>query len=581
MIYTLEQAAKLTLFDVLENSAKTYTSKVALSMVGQEPMSFTQLLEKSKKLSFHFHKLGISKGDKVAIWSVNKPNWLVAFFSLARLGAIAVPILPDFSPKEVKNILEHSGARIIIISWQLYRKMGEELKDAIDELILMKDFTIRVKENNELVKTDKFQPFCDQDDEEYKSFIPEKPNLNDLASIIYTSGTTGSSKGVMLTHQNLVVNAVQGTKIFQVLPHHSFLSILPLSHALEFTVGGILPLLSGASIHYIDKPPTANVLLPALKKVQPTCMLLVPLIIEKIYRSKIRPALTESSLKKTLMKIPAMRKLLHKVAGKRLMATFGGKIEFFGIGGAKLDEQTEIFLHDAGFPYAIGYGLTETSPLIAGCPPGKTRVGSTGPIIKGLEIKLLNPDKNTGEGEIAVKGLNVMKGYYRNEAVTKEVFTDDGYFRTGDTGTFDKDGNLYIKGRIKTMILGASGENIYPEIIEAQINNSEWVLESLVSQVKGQLVARISLNYDAIEKQWEQIKDSTMKMEEYVEKILNDLKSNINNELNKFSKISKFIEQKGDFVKTPTKKIKRYLYDNHEDNVAAAPEENGDEQEKK
>ena len=498
----------------------------------------------------------------MAIWSQNKPNWSVAFFALMQIGATAVPILPDFSIAEANNILKHSESKMLFISSSLYRKINTETIGLVDSLLLLKDFTMRVSKGDNLEKGDVFEDFCKEHEEDLNTFKPQEPAPDDLASIIYTSGTTGSSKGVMLSHRNLVANAIQSFNIFPIMKDYRFLSVLPMSHTFEFTIGTILPLSSGASVHYLDKPPTAPVLLPALKKVKPTTMLTVPLIIEKIYKSKIRPELTGTPLKAFLYnKVAPMRKLMNIIAGKKLMATFGGEISFFGIGGAKVDAETEKFLRSARFPYAIGYGLTETSPLLAGAPPESTAYRSTGPFAIGVEWRLDNKDPETGEGEIQVKGPNIMQGYYKNPEKTEEVFTKDGYFRTGDTGFVDKKGYVYIKGRIKNMILGSSGENIYPEEIEAQINQSEWVLESLVSQVRGQLVARVHFNQEALEKYWKNLRDSAVKSEQNMELFLADFKNKINKELNRFSKLGKVVEQKEEFVKTPTKKIKRYLYE--------------------
>ena len=566
MKYSFNQIEDLNLYKFIENSAKDFPDNVALSFVDEDPLIYSEFLTKIQKLSYHLHEHGIRKGDKVAIWSQNKPNWAVAFFAIVRLGAVAVPILPDFSISEVNTILKHSQSKMLFLSSALYRKINNETIGIVDSILLLKDFSMRVKTSGSLEKGDRFDAFCKEHAGDMSAFKVEDAQPDDLASIIYTSGTTGSSKGVMLTHRNLVANGIQSVGIFPIESHFRFLSVLPMSHTLEFTVGTIIALMSGAAIYYLRKPPTATVLLPALKKVKPTTMLTVPLIIEKIYKSKIRPELTGTPLKAFLYnKIPPMRKLMNVIAGKKLMATFGGELTFFGIGGAKLDSATEKFLKSAKFPYSIGYGLTETAPLLAGTDPSETVVGSTGFFVENLEAKLLNVNSETGEGEIVVKGPNVMQGYYKNEEKTKEVFTEDGFFRTGDTGIIDKKGFLFIKGRIKTMILGSSGENIYPEEIEAQINQSEWVLESLVSQAKGQLVARIVFNTEAVEKYWQNIKDSAAKSEKNMEQFINDFKNKINKELNRFSKLTKIIEQKDEFIKTPTKKIKRFLYENKED----------------
>jgi long-chain acyl-CoA synthetase len=317
----------------------------------------------------------------------------------------------------------------------------------------------------------------------------------------------------------------------------------------------------GASIHYLRKPPVASVLLPALKKVKPTIMLSVPLIIEKVYKAKIQPAFQKSAVTRFLYSIPPVRKALHKVAASKLHKTFGGKLHFFGIGGAKLDPTVERFLFEGNFPYAIGYGLTETAPLLAGAVAKNRKVGSTGLAMEGVSLRIADADPITGEGEIQAKGENVMKGYYKAPEKTREVFTEDGWFRTGDRGVFDKNNMLFIKGRIKTMIVGASGENIYPEEIESVINKMRFVLESLVVEKKGKLVAMIHLNMEELEENFKNLKiEARQFFNEKSEEILAEIHKKVNMELNKFSRIQQVILQPVPFEKTPTKKIKRFLY---------------------
>jgi long-chain acyl-CoA synthetase len=339
------------------------------------------------------------------------------------------------------------------------------------------------------------------------------------------------------------------------------LSVLPLSHTFENTLGLILPVKYGAAVNYLQKPPVASVLLAALKEVRPTIMLVVPLIVEKIYKSKILPEINGKLVTRILYKIPVFRKLLHKVAGKKLYETFGGQLKFFGIGGAKLDDNVERFLMEGGFPLAIGYGMTESSPLLAGAGVGKTRFLSTGAPMSGVQLRIANADPKTGRGEIQGKGENIMLGYYKEPEITKETFTEDGWLRTGDLGYFDKDGNLYIKGRIKNMIVGASGENIYPEEIESVINRMEYVLESLVVQQKGRLVALVHLNMEELEKKYQDMKTEAVSfLNDKTEEILKEIQRKVNENSNKFSQIQRIILQPNPFEKTPTQKIKRFMY---------------------
>jgi long-chain acyl-CoA synthetase len=282
---------------------------------------------------------------------------------------------------------------------------------------------------------------------------------------------------------------------------------------------------------------------------------------EKIFRAKIYPEFQKSAVVRTMYSFPPIRKVLHKVAAKKLHKTFGGEIKFYGIGGAKLDPTVERFLYEGNFPYAIGYGLTETSPLLAGAVGKNRKIGSTGIAMEGVKLRIANADPVTGEGEIQAKGENVMRGYYKAPDITKEVLTDDGWFKTGDRGTFDKHNRLFIKGRIKTMIVGASGENIYPEEIESVINKMRFVLESLVVEKKGKLVAMIHLNMEEIEKSFKNMKtEAKQYISEKSDEILKEIHKKVNTQVNKFSKIQKVEHQPDPFEKTPTKKIKRFLY---------------------
>ena len=385
----------------------------------------------------------------------------------------------------------------------------------------------------------------------------------DIASIIYTSGTTGFSKGVVLTHKNLVWDARQCHTIQPVDETYRFLSILPMAHTYENTLGLLLPLMYGAQVYYLDRVPTPKLLVPAMQKIRPTVVLSVPLIIEKIYKSQVLPKFTGSKWMSKLYQFAPARKLFNRLAGKKLMETFGGELKFFGIGGSKLDGTVEQFLREAKFPYAIGYGLTETAPMAAGSNPSQTFLQGVGPVMEGVQIKINDPD-NSGQGEIWIKGPNVMKGYYKRPELTAETFTEDGWFKTGDLGSFDKKNRLAIRGRIKTMILGASGENIYPEEIESIINNFRFVNESLVVENSGKLVAMVHFNMEELEKQYQRLKDQAgnykEKINDYIEEQKQELRDYVNARVNNFSKLQLVLVQHEPFEKTPTHKIKRFLY---------------------
>jgi long-chain acyl-CoA synthetase len=541
---------RLTFPGLFDKTLKNFAKRNAYAFVGEDPVNYESVNSQIQSVIAFLEKNGIEPGDRVSILSSNMPNWGIVYFAVTFMGAVVVPVLPDFSNTEVVNVLEHSGAKAIFISGNLLPRIEGFNPEFLKTGILIEDFSF--------IFTGKNSSAYDPAAVPVKQYKVEE---DDLASIIYTSGTTGRSKGVMLTHKNISFNALMGRRIQWIDESDRFLSVLPLSHTYENTLGLILPMLCGSCVYYLRKPPTPTVLLPALSEVRPTIMLTVPLIIEKIYFNKILPAFTDSKVLGLLYKIPFIRKKLNKTAGKKLMKTFGGELKFFGIGGAKLNKTVEKFLLEAKFPYAIGYGLTETAPLLAGANPAGSVLESTGPAIEGIELIIKNPNNHTGEGEIWAKGPNVMKGYYKEPGMTKEVMTPDGWFKTGDLGVLDSNHFLFIKGRSKNMIVGASGENIYPEEIESIINNFRFVVESLVIQQKGKLVALVHINIEELEKKYQTLKqDVRNQVEDKVEELLNELQVYVNSQVNKFSQVQKVVLQPVPFQKTATLKIKRFLY---------------------
>ena len=560
-----------------------YSGLPALSFVGEEPLTYADVKSHADALSEKLLALGVRKGDRVALLSQNMPNWGVSYLAITSMGAVVVPILVDFSGPEIENILSHSESRVIIVSEKQSGKLHQALPKSLKAAILADDLShisLGSLELNGRIERK----------EEVAGIVAGEalpvPAEEDLAAILYTSGTTGKPKGVMLTHRNILSNAVNTLGIQPVDQSDRLLSVLPLPHTYECTIGFIIPFMMGASVYYLDKLPTPAVLLPAMQAVKPTMMLTVPLIIEKVYQNRVKPKLTGSPVMRFLGKNRTAQKFFHKLAGKKIYKAFGGKLHFFGIGGAKLNAEAERFLRDAGFPYAIGYGLTETSPLLAGCSPKITKFQSTGFNLPGQEIKIDKPDPDTGEGEILARGPNIMKGYYKEEQVTKDVFTEDGWFKTGDLGSMDADGYLYIRGRLKNIIISPTGENIYPEDIEAVINSERHVLESLVYELKGKLVAKVHLNYEEIDQRYhhlresagesyqnfketageryQDLKDSASNLygqaQEKVKLRLQEIQHRVNSRLNRFSRLTLIEEQHEPFEKTPTKKIKRFLY---------------------
>ncbi len=541
----------------MSSSVKKFGDLPAVGFVDEKPLTYSDFDRMRNAVTALLEKLGIVPGDRVALLSANMPHWGISYFGIVSMGAIVVPILPDFSETEIQNVLTHSAASAIFVSQGLKPKIEKLKPGSLHHRIAIEDFSI--------YETTAKKVSFDENAKPEKSYTVGE---DDLAAIIYTSGTTGKSKGVMLTHKNISSNAVASRSVQEINSGDRFLSVLPLSHTYENTIGFVLPLICGASIHYIKKPPTPAVLLPALKKVRPTLMLTVPLIIEKIYRTKVLPNFQKNGFTRFLYSLPPVRKKLNAVAGKKLKETFGGELKFFGIGGAKLDKTVEKFLREAKFPYAIGYGLTETSPLLAGVNPKHTKLQSTGPPLEGVTLKIHEAGKFTGEGEIWAKGPNVMKGYYKEPGLTREVLTEDGWFKTGDLGILDDTNYLYIRGRKKNVIIGPSGENIFPEDIESVINNFKHVAESLVIQSKGKLVAMVHFNREEVESKYQHLKGEVSEyleeksdyLEEKYEELSKELRDYVNARVNKFSKIHEVWVEKEEFVKTATKKIKRFLY---------------------
>lgn len=545
-----------TIKNMIEECAELYSNNLALTTYKKPETSITfkQLNLWAKSTAAFLINNGVKKGTKVAILAESCPNWGLSYFAINMAGGIAVPILPNFSKDEVQKILDHCEAKFIFVNKANINKVvcSEQNKNNIKVIriedmsfIASKEINYLASEGFENLKGLNIQNTTITAEAESK-LTKQCPNEDDIASIIYTSGTTGTPKGVMLTNKNLVWNAkVCSTPFIKIHVGWKALSILPLSHVYEFTIGLLLILMNGASVTYLGKAPSVGSLMPALKDVRPHIMLTVPLLIEKVFRRAIQPKFKEGTKLNKLMQNRLLLKPIHQIIGKKMVKVFGGRIKFFGIGGSKLDPQVEEFLEKANFPYALGYGLTETSPFIAGCGPKDHVVGTLGKVLDGLDVRIAPED-----GEIQIKGPTVMKGYYKMPELTAEAFTQDGYFRTGDLGKFEN-GRLAINGRSKSLILGANGENIYPDTIENLINAQEYVIESLVIPDNKNLTAMVRLDIQEIQKAL-----GSINIQEFLEKI----KQDINSKLASFSRINNIKLQEQPFERTPTEKIKRYLY---------------------
>ena len=561
------QLPELTLKALFENSINAYADRPAVQFVDGDVMTYAALGQKVEEIQEVLREYGIKVGDRVALYSENMPNWSAVYFAVTTMGAVIVPILPDFHTSEAIHIAIHAECKAAFISQKLFETMLDETQPPTMNLLVILDRLFVLDKLSTPSKMDKvlkkgeeqFNKAMEKMGKEKKVEEPLVIKEEDLAAIIYTSGTTGSSKGVMLSHLNLAFDATAAQKVVDIYPEDKFLSVLPLAHTFECTVGMIIPILNGASIHYIQKVPTPTVLIKAMATVKPDFMLTVPLIIEKIYKNKVLPNFQKNIFIKTLYSIPFLRKKLNKIAGKKLIETFGGNIRFFGIGGAGVSPIVEKFLREAEFPYCIGYGLTETAPFLAGTNPTVTKYKAIGPVIPGTKLELR--DKNEeGIGTLWAKGPNVMMGYYKDPEKTAEVMDEEGWFNTEDIGYIDEDGYFFMSGRAKNIIVGPSGENIYPEQIEAAINAHTLVADSLVYDNEGVLTARVYLDYDKLDEVYGVRQKSEKKMRDKVTEILEEIRAEVNASVSSFSRIKKVVEQREEFVKTPTKKIKRYLY---------------------
>ncbi len=534
-----------TLAELARNSIEQYASKTAFSMFNAEKVTYAEAGRHIRKVQEILVSAGLQPGDKVALLSSSMPNWGICYFAVTSAAMVVVPILPDFSPEELDMILAHSEAKGLMVSDKLFTKLSKESIRRLNVVIRTKNLGVlsqRVHTPGAL----------------------GEPKPEDTAAIIYTSGTTSSPKGVMLSHGALCAQAHIFEQMFPITSDDVFLSVLPMSHTYECSIGMIYPFSLGAQVAYLDRPPTASALMPALRAVRPSVMLIVPLIIEKIYRHQVLAKFTSNTFWRTLYRIGFMRRYLHRVAGKKLMKLFGNRLRFLGIGGAKLSRDTEQFLIEARVPYGIGYGLTETAPLLAGAVPGIVRLGSTGPKAPDVELRLENINPETRQGEIVARTPSIMQGYFKNPEATQAAFTADGWFRTGDLGEFDADGFLYIKGRLKNMIVGPGGENIYPEDIESVLNSHVCIADSIVTEQEGRLVALVHFNREEIEamiadwrEEWANKREA---WEAKTEQLKQEIMEFVNAKVNRFSRISEVVEEKEEFVKTPTLKIRRFLY---------------------
>lgn len=553
----------MTLNYVLDSSCSKYKNYPAIGMAMEKPLSYGEFLERIFALAARLQNEGIVKGDHIAILGENSQNWGIAYLAVVRLGAIAVPILPDLPESDVHHILNEMQVKTLFVTQKQIEKIYELRNELKGPVITLDDYNAEIG----VVTVATFSNYLDDALISFRaiadSLVFPPVGENDLASILYTSGTSGYSKAVMLSHKNLTANAYAAAGLKKIKPGSVWLSILPMSHTYEFTCGFILPILCGGRIAYAGKTPTPAILQKLCAYEKPFAIFAVPLVLEKIYKKRVLPQIEKSSLLKGVCKFGMGRKFVYRKIGKKLLAFFGGNLQLMGVGGAALNPDVEKFLYEAQFPYLVGYGMTESAPLIAGGPAGdKTiAIGSTGKPIPGVEVKIADPDKTTGIGEITVCGANVMRGYFNDEEATEAVLTKDGWLSTGDLGFIDKKGNLYVCGRSKNVIVLSNGENVYPEAIEHKLNTYHWVVESLLVENNGQMEAWVYPDYEFIDDQTSG--SSRIDRRVYIENLLDTMRKELNEQLPKSSRLAKVFERREPFIKTATHKIKRYLYSGH------------------
>lgn len=533
---------KEKLIDYIQTSIKENWSLASISNYGKnETLKYGDVGLKILNMHANFKKLGIHKGDKIALCGANSINWAISYLSVISYGSVIVPILVDFSSDDITSIINESGSKYMFIQPNIYSNLDKNKLSSLKNIFSLDDFSTLFGDGDILTQI--------VENVSVKDFSLGDIDNDSLATIIYTSGTTGFSKGVMLSHNSLSCNVRYAIANMPVKPNDTILSFLPLAHVFGCLFDFLFPFSKGACISFLSTLPSPNVLLKAFAEIKPNLILMVPLIIEKIYIKQILPVINKPLIK-IMLKVPLISSILKGSIRKKVTNSFGGEFYEVIIGGSALNEEAEKFFMDIGFKFTVGYGMTECGPLISYAPCNQHYFKSCGKVIDTLEIKIDSNDDTPGE--IMVKGENVMLGYYKNPKATAEVLQKDGWLRTGDLGVIDENKNIFIRGRSKNMLLSGSGQNIYPEEIESKLNNMPYVIESLVIQKDGKLEALV---YPDLEK----VKNDNLSKEN-LNNIMENTRKELNLKLPDFARISVITLMDKEFEKNPTKKIKRFLY---------------------
>ncbi|MBR4352531.1 MAG: AMP-binding protein [Bacteroidales bacterium] len=537
----------------LQAATRKFWDKPALNNIGGETFNYAQMATQIEKFHLVFEKLGFKKGDKIAICAQNGARWGMAYLAVNTYETVIVPILADFTPDSVNHLVNHSESLALFTNAAKWKKL-DLAKMPLLKLVIDVDTWKTLWTADESI-----QAIYDQMDELFAAKYPggygpddvvfPTDNWDDLSTINYTSGSTGDPKGVMLTYRNFSANVDYSQR--NVPAGDKMVSMLPMAHMYGLVIEFIYPLCNGTSIYWLGKTPTPAALMKAFADVKPYLLITVPLVMEKIYKSKVKPTL-DKPLIKFLLKVPGINNLIYKKVKNGLVEAFGGNVQEFIMGGAALNPEVERLFKRIKFPYLVGYGMTEACPLLAYEHWTKYVAGSCGKCVDVAEVRIDSEDPQHVVGEIQARGENIMIGYYKNPEATANAFTEDGWLKTGDLGIIDAEGNIFIRGRSKNMILGPSGQNIYPEEIEAVVNNQDYVIESVVVDRGGKLVALVFLDEQAIAKALLDVEARS--------NIPENIRAGANRQLPSYSQIAKVELQAQPFEKTPKMSIKRFLY---------------------
>ena len=547
-----------------ESFRENHSLPVLTDYFSKKTLTYLEMAEQMARRHILFEKVGIKHGDKIALVGRNDINWCVSYIATITYGVVIVPILQDFNPADIENIVTHSESRLLFAGDAHWQTLDTDRMPLLEAALSLKRYDVVYEKEGSAVADAVKALDADFAAKYPNGFKVEDIKFNaipneEMILLNYTSGTTGSSKGVMLSLNNLTGNMVFGRGFINpetgapfLFKRGRVLSFLPLAHAYGAAFDFLAQLVVGGHITLLGRMPSPSILVEAMKTVKPTMICCVPLVLEKVYRKMIMPMLEKGPMS-IAMKIPFVNTALYAIIKSKLLESFGGETNIFIVGGAPMNQETESFLRKINFPLTIGYGMTECAPLISVTAPCEFKQGSCGRYLPGfMDVKIDSPDPHRIAGEIIVRGENVMMGYYKNEEATKAVLEDDGWLHTGDMGIMDPDGTIYIKGRCKTMILTGTGQNIYPEEIEDKLNNLPMVLESLVIESKGVLKALIVPDYDTAEK--ENINKEALKQ------MMEDNIKLLNTQVASYEKVALMEIRDSEFEKTPKRSIKRFLY---------------------